>query len=121
MNLNPLPTFRPLGRTAALLLGLLAAGSLQAQDGAPAPAAPEAAAEGQVGHSTRAWMELQRSNRQAGRSHPVPGEVASATWKRYVDSFRMPVGTGAASPSAVTGTAAAVPSSTGGSSSGGMR
>lgn len=80
---------------AALLLGLVAASAPHAQD---------AAAESAVGSSTRAWLELQRSNAQAGRSHPVPGEVAAAIWQRHVDSFRLSASVaGSPPPSAVTG------------------
>lgn len=60
----------------------------------PAAAAQERAASAPVaaafGDTTRQWLELQRSQTQAGKSHPMSGEVAGLVHQRYVDSFRAP-------------------------------
>lgn len=64
-----------------------------AQDVAtPAQAAqPAADRDRPLGAATRDWLALQRSGRAAGTAHPVPGEIATLTWRRYVDSFRQPI------------------------------
>lgn len=57
---------------------------------APAAAAPAAAASSPIGPATRQWLDLQRSGAQAGTAHPVPGEVATLAYRRYLDSLRAP-------------------------------
>lgn len=59
--------------------------------GAAQPAALATATPRPVGASTRAWLHLQRSGEQAGSASPIPGEIATITWKRHVDSFRHPI------------------------------
>jgi hypothetical protein len=66
----------------------------------PAPSARSERAPAAIGPSTRRWLELQRSNAQAGRAHPMDGEVAHLVYRRYLDSFRSPVAApGGAAPS----------------------
>jgi hypothetical protein len=67
-------------RAAALLalFGATAAayGQQSAQDAA------------EVGHSTEAWLALQRDNRAAGPALPMLGDAASLAYQRYLDSFK---------------------------------
>lgn len=64
-----------------LLLALGAAAAAQERAAsAPGPAA--------IGDTTRQWLELQRGQTQAGKSHPMSGEVAGVVHQRYLDSFR---------------------------------
>ncbi|RYY82987.1 MAG: DUF3613 domain-containing protein [Comamonadaceae bacterium] len=51
----------------------------------------------QVGATTREWLALQRSGR-AGASHPIPGEIATLSWRRYLESFRQPIPESFSSP-----------------------
>ncbi len=99
-----------------LLAGLSLAGPARAQ--APAPADAPAAVSGEVGSSTRAWLDLQGRNAQPGRSHPVPGEVAGVVWKRYVDSFRGGHGSGSGQPATGGSATPSASGSTGGSGNG---
>ncbi|MFX1761841.1 DUF3613 domain-containing protein [Paraburkholderia sp. A1RI-2L] len=41
----------------------------------------------EIGHSTRAWLDLQRSNAQAAPALPMLGEEAGYAWRRYMKSF----------------------------------
>ncbi|MBB3259577.1 hypothetical protein F4827_004452 [Paraburkholderia bannensis] len=41
----------------------------------------------EVGHSTQAWLELQRSNAQAAPALPMLGAEAGYAWQRYMKSF----------------------------------
>jgi hypothetical protein len=41
----------------------------------------------EVGHSARAWLELQRSNTQAAPALPMLGAEAGYAWRRYLKSF----------------------------------
>lgn len=63
---------------------------------APSPAASQAAREAEpapiaVGDITRALLAAQADGRRAGSELGIPGPVASASWKRYVDSFTYPI------------------------------
>lgn len=69
---------------------------------AAAPAAP--AASSPIGGATRHWLALQRGGSQAGTAHPVSGEVATLVYRRYLDSFRAPGSSPAATAGAATGT-----------------
>ena len=41
---------------------------------------------------TRSWIELQISGKQAASGpRPMPGEIASNVYQRYVDSFKQPI------------------------------
>lgn len=63
----------------------------------PAPAANPAAtqqaepAAPAVGDITRALLAAQADGRRAGSELGIPGPVASATWKRYLESFTYPI------------------------------
>ena len=60
-----------------------------------AEAAPAAAASSPIGPATRQWLELQRSGAQPGTAHPVPGDVATLVYRRYLDGLRAPAAGGA--------------------------
>ena len=45
----------------------------------------------EVGRETRSWLELQRSGRAAGLSHPLSAEAADLGYKRYLQSFTHPI------------------------------
>jgi hypothetical protein len=42
----------------------------------------------EVGHSTRAWLDLQRSNAQAAPMLPTLGSEAGLAYQRYMESFK---------------------------------
>ncbi|OZI21616.1 TapA domain-containing protein [Bordetella genomosp. 7] len=44
-----------------------------------------------VGDVTRALMAAQADGRRAGGALPILGPVSSASWQRYLDSFRQPI------------------------------
>lgn len=70
-----------LGALAAITLMLGVEVSSQAQEAAaPTP--------GEVGHSTRAWLDLQRSNASAAPAQPMLGAEASLAYNRYLESFK---------------------------------
>jgi hypothetical protein len=46
---------------------------------------------GRLGGETRALMAAQADGRAAGPELPILGPVASASWKRYLDSFTHPI------------------------------
>jgi hypothetical protein len=48
--------------------------------------APVLASE--IGHSTRGWLDLQRSGAAAAPALPMLGEEAGLAYQRYMDSFR---------------------------------
>lgn len=45
----------------------------------------------QVGDTTRALLRLQASGERAGAPLPILGDQASASYKRYLDSFTHPI------------------------------
>jgi hypothetical protein len=49
--------------------------------------ASDAVANSEVGHSARAWLDLQRSNAQAAPALPMLGAEAGYAYKRYLKSF----------------------------------
>ena len=94
------------------LLTLLggAATAQESPAAASAPASAAASSPAAIGDTTRQWLELQRSNAQAGKNHPMNGEVASLVHQRYVDSFRAPRQSGStAAPRREGGAAGAEP------------
>lgn len=57
-----------------------------------APAAPQQAARHTaVGDVTRALLAAQADGRRAGAALPILGPVATASWHRYLESFRQPI------------------------------
>ncbi|WNH47199.1 DUF3613 domain-containing protein [Stenotrophomonas aracearum] len=54
----------------------------------PTPPDPRAA---QIGDATRALLRLQASGERAGTPLPILGDQASASYKRYIDSFTHPI------------------------------
>ncbi|WP_042338104.1 DUF3613 domain-containing protein [Paraburkholderia ferrariae] len=49
--------------------------------------ASEAVPNSEIGHTTLAWLDLQRSNVQAAPALPMLGAEAGYAWKRYLKSF----------------------------------
>ncbi|MEC5405578.1 DUF3613 domain-containing protein [Paraburkholderia sp. MPAMCS5] len=75
-------------RLAARVALLALAGGAAANVGAQTPAADsQTVAVSEVGHSTSAWLELQRSNAQAAPVQPMSGEEAGLAYRRYMQSF----------------------------------
>jgi hypothetical protein len=78
---------------AGLVLGAPALAVAQTEQGAQAqaqaaPDAPPAVPAGEVGHSTAAWLDLQRSGAQAAPALPTLGSEAGLAYKRYMESFK---------------------------------
>jgi uncharacterized membrane protein YccC len=68
------------------LVALLAAGCVSlcwAQSNATQENVPSS----EVGHATRTWLELQRSNAAAAPARPMLGAEAGLAYKRYMESF----------------------------------
>lgn len=59
-----------------------------AQTGEPAQPAQPPVRASEVGHSTRAWLELQSSNAQAAPALPMLGAEAGLAYRRYMESFK---------------------------------
>lgn len=55
--------------------------------GADAQVSGEPASNSEVGHSTRAWLALQRSNAEAAPALPTLGAEAGYAYQRYIKSF----------------------------------
>jgi len=66
-----------------------AAASSAAVAGASAPASAQR--DEAVGDVTRALMAAQADGRRAGGALPILGPVSTASWQRYLDSFRQPI------------------------------
>ena len=64
----------------------LAVPAAHAQD-VDAQASGEPVRNSEIGHSTQAWLELQRSNAQAAPALPMLGEEAGYAYQRYMKSF----------------------------------
>ncbi|WP_244100704.1 DUF3613 domain-containing protein [Burkholderia gladioli] len=61
---------------------------------APPAAMEPARRRSDVGPSTEAWLDLQRSNRAASpEPHPFEGAAASYAYQRYLQSFNSPIPT----------------------------
>lgn len=52
-----------------------------------AQASGERVRNSEIGHSTRAWLDLQRSNAQAAPALPMLGAEAGYAYRRYMKSF----------------------------------
>jgi Protein of unknown function (DUF3613) len=44
-----------------------------------------------VGSSTTEWLDMQREGRAAGNLLTIPGAEAGPAYKRYIDSFAIPI------------------------------
>lgn len=44
-----------------------------------------------VGRSTTEWLDMQREGRAAGNLLTIPGAEAGPSYKRYIDSFAIPI------------------------------
>ncbi len=55
------------------------------QESAPSSAMPEA--ETQTGR----WLRLQGSGAMAGSKYTIPGQIATLSYRRYLNSFRYPI------------------------------
>jgi hypothetical protein len=89
---NSIATLRVTARSRALR-GLAARACLCLALGAPLFAQPahaqasDAVPNSEIGHSTLAWLELQRSNAQAAPALPMLGAEAGYAYRRYLKSF----------------------------------
>lgn len=72
-----------LGKTVFAVVGLAGALALIPAAHAQTPNVGNS----EVGHSTEAWLELQRSNAQAAPAQPMLGAEAGYAWQRYMKSF----------------------------------
>jgi hypothetical protein len=68
---------------------LLLAGSDRAAAQQPdqAPAQQSVHARTRIGDSTRQWLQLQSSGTEGSEPLPMPGEEATAAYRRYLESF----------------------------------
>jgi len=86
-------------RSAVPLVVVLAFGTTTADAAESRPAsapvvAPPVSTDpqpSQVGDTTRALLRLQASGERAGTPLPILGDQASASYKRYIDSFTHPI------------------------------
>ncbi|OZI17818.1 DUF3613 domain-containing protein [Bordetella genomosp. 7] len=83
---TPMPAAAPTA-AASTAAASTAAASTAAASTAPASAQRDEA----VGDVTRALMAAQADGRRAGGALPILGPVSSASWQRYLDSFRQPI------------------------------
>ena len=98
----PSPQRRVLAAGCTLIVSLGLAGAAWAADApvvrqvespaaAPAPAAARPAVREGIGDITRGLLAAQADGRRAGTELPILGDVASASYRRYVDSFTLPI------------------------------
>lgn len=76
-----LSSIRVHGAGIALVCALSANGA-HAQSEAPAS---------EIGHSTNALLDLQRSNRAAASPQPIDGAAGTYAYQRYLESFKTPI------------------------------
>ena len=71
----------------SLVMSLAVTGSASAQEagGSPEAATPLAS---EIGHSTRDWLDLQRSGAQAAPPLTMLGDEAGLAYQRYMESFK---------------------------------
>jgi hypothetical protein len=65
----------------------------QSTDYAPAPAyaSDDGADRAAIGYTTRQLLQMQASGSQAGNHLPMLGDEASASYRRYIQSFNHPI------------------------------
>ena len=77
------------GVTTGIALGVTASAVAQTGDAAqPAQSAQPPVQASEVGHSTRAWLDLQSSNTEAAPALPMLGAEAGLAYRRYMESFK---------------------------------
>lgn len=55
-------------------------------------AASAADASKPLGDEAKAWIDLQKSGKQAsGTPRPMPADIADKVYQRYADSFKQPI------------------------------
>lgn len=72
-----------------VMMGMAA--SAVAQTGEPAQpveVAQQPVRASEIGHSTRAWLDLQSSNTEAAPALPTLGAEAGLAYRRYMESFK---------------------------------
>jgi hypothetical protein len=76
-----------MGSLMSLAMSLAVTGSASAQEagGSPEAATPLAS---EIGHSTRDWLDLQRSGAQAAPPLTMLGDEAGLAYQRYMESFK---------------------------------
>ncbi|MFM0394101.1 DUF3613 domain-containing protein [Paraburkholderia phytofirmans] len=75
--------------TAGALLGASVSTMAQTSETTPAEqSAPPAVRASEVGHATRAWFDLQSSNKEAAPALPMLGAEAGLAYRRYMESFK---------------------------------
>ncbi|MBN3855130.1 DUF3613 domain-containing protein [Paraburkholderia sp. Ac-20340] len=77
----------------AMIAAMSPAAQAQAQADTQVETQVEAAkvSNTEIGHSTHAWLELQRSNAAAAPAQPMLGAEAGYAWQRYMKSFETPI------------------------------
>ena len=82
-----------LGSVMIVAFGIVmfAPGVLAATPGADDPAAATGCPSDDLGKQTRSLLSLQVSGRAAAPGAPILGDEASASYKRYMDSFSKPI------------------------------
>jgi Protein of unknown function (DUF3613) len=81
------------GLAVGLVFGLVFGSSETAMaqsgdDTQPVQSQQPAVRASEVGHSARAWLEVQRSNTQAAPMLPTLGSEAGLAYRRYMESFK---------------------------------
>ena len=70
-------------------MGVAASAVAQTGDAAqPVEAAQPPVRASEIGHSTRAWLDLQSSNAQGAPALPILGAEAGLAYRRYMESFK---------------------------------
>lgn len=70
-------------------IGMAASAVAQTSGAAqPAEATQPLVRASEVGHSTRAWLDLQSSNAEAAPALPMLGAEAGLAYRRYMESFK---------------------------------
>ncbi len=72
-------------RRIMMLVAVLAAGAVHAEDAEAAKAVP-------FGVATRSWTDLQAGGSAASsEARPLPGDAAKNVYERYANSFKQPI------------------------------
>ena len=77
------------GLCFGVAMGVAASAVAQTNDAAqPVKATEPMVWASEVGHSTRAWLDLQSSNTEAAPALPMLGAEAGLAYRRYMESFK---------------------------------